>query len=237
VGIGALFGLGDWRYEILGLLMHAIELEKRFGIGPHTISFPRVVKAHNLTDIRSTVTDNDMKKIVTIIRLSVPYTGMILTARENAELRKKLLTLGVTQTDADSKIDIGGYSKYQKAQDELKQQFILGDTRTLDEVVRELAELGFITSFCTAGYRCGRTGEKIMELLRSGTEGKFCKLNAVLTFKEWLDDFASDKTKEIGEKLISKEIEEIKEKVSIGLFNEFIKSYNRIANGERDLYF
>jgi 2-iminoacetate synthase len=194
VGIGALFGLYDWKFEVLGLLSHALELERVFGIGPHTISFPRIEPAVNtpfVQDLRYRVGDEDFKKLVIVLRLAVPYAGMILTARETPEVRREVLRLGCTQTDASTKIGVGAYGRQHCAQEEEKQQFILGDTRSLDEVIRELASYGYITSFCTAGYRCGRTGGCIMELLRSGKEAQFCKLNAVLTFREWLDDFAS----------------------------------------------
>ena len=241
VGIGALFGLYDWKFEVMGLLHHSIELEKKFGIGPHTISFPRLVPAENTPFVgqsRYLVNDEDFRKAVTVIRLSVPYTGMILTARENAELRKSLIPVGITQTDASSNVGLGAYNRAKGAeyQESTRQQFILGDTRSLDDVVRELAQMGYITSFCTAGYRCGRTGQCIMDLLRTGAEGKFCKLNAVITFREWLDDFASRETKEIGEKVILKEIEELREKVP-KVFDTFADYYSRTAQGERDLYF
>jgi 2-iminoacetate synthase len=237
VGIGALFGLGDWQYEVLGLLSHARELEDRYGIGPHTISFPRLVDAQNAPDARSLVTDADLRRIVTILRLAIPHAGMILTCREDASMRRELLPLGITQTDADSKIGLGAYARYQERQEEYRQQFILSDTRSLDEVVRDLANMGFITSFCTAGYRCGRTGKKIMDLLRNGTERVFCKLNAVITFREWLDDFASEKTVAVGEFLIRKEIEEVRSVVSDAMFKEFIESYRKTGEGARDLYF
>jgi 2-iminoacetate synthase len=169
----------------------------------------------------------------------VPYTGLIITARENPELRKEIIKVGCTQTDASTKIGIGGYSEAQNEQNKEKQQFMLGDTRNLDAVIKELAEMGMITSFCTAGYRCGRTGDKIMKLLQSCTEGKFCKLNAILTFKEYLYDYASNETKAIGENLLEQEIKEVKE-------NPFFEKHNlvkkleeyceRISNGERDLY-
>lgn len=238
VGIGVLFGLHDWRFEVMALLYHAIELEKKFGIGPHTISFPRLEPAENTPftkNNQNSVSDEDFKKLITVIRLSVPYTGMIITARETKKLRKESLRLGVTQTDASSRIGIGAYSHGNICQEGKKQQFFLGDTRSLDEVINELAEMGYITSFCTAGYRCGRTGRNIMNLLRTGTEGKFCKQNAVLTFREWLDDFASPQTFKIGEKLISKEIGEIKKRMP-KFYDEFISYYNRIKSGERDIY-
>lgn len=238
VGIGALFGLYDWKFEVMGLLYHSLELEEKFGIGPHTISFPRLEPAQDTPFAHSStyrLTDEDIRKVVTVIRLAVPYTGMILTARENAAMRRSLIPLGVTQTDASSKIGLGAYNRAD-LQESDRQQFILGDTRSLDEVVRELAQMGHITSFCTAGYRCGRTGECIMDLLRTGAEGKFCKLNAVITYREWLDDFASPETKEIGEKIIQKEIEEVKVKVP-KIWDTFLEYYNRTSGGERDLYF
>lgn len=239
VGIGALFGLYDWRFEVMGLLLHARELEAALGIGPHTISFPRLEPAENAPYVQETryaVSDADMEKVVVLIRLAVPYTGMILTARENAEMRRRLLPLGVTQTDASSRIGIGDYAASAANQRRDRQQFVLGDTRSLDEVVRELAEMGYITSFCTAGYRCGRTGQCIMDLLRSGAEGKFCKLNAALTFREWLDDFASPETKAVGEIVLARELEEIRQRAPRG-FPKFMEFYERVARGERDLYF
>ena len=239
VGIGALFGLYDWRFEVMGLLYHARELERALGIGPHTISFPRLEPAENTPFAQNThhlVGDEDFEKAVVVIRLSVPYTGMIVTARENAEMRRRLIPLGCTQTDASSRIGVGAYQDEYKQQEGKRQQFLLGDTRSLDDLVRELAQMGYITSFCTAGYRCGRTGQCIMDLLRSGREGKFCKLNAVLTFREWLDDFASPETRAVGEVVLQKEIEEIRTKAPKG-FDAFMKHYERTARGERDLYF
>ncbi|GBU22627.1 [FeFe]-hydrogenase [Fibrobacteres bacterium R8-0-B4] len=244
VGIGALFGLYDWKFEVMGLLHHAIELEKRFGIGPHTVSFPSLQSAENTPFVNEKqskylVSNADLRRAITVIRLSIPYTGMILTARENAELRKSLVSLGIiTQTDASSNVGLGAYNRAKGAeiQESTRQQFILGDTRSLDEVVREFAKMGCITSFCTAGYRCGRTGECIMDLLRTGAEGKFCKLNAVITFREWLDDFASEETKKAGEIVIAKEIEELKTAVP-KVYDTFLDYYKRTLSGERDLYF
>jgi 2-iminoacetate synthase len=240
VGIGPLFGLYDWRFEVMGLLYHALELEAKFGIGPHTISFPRIEPAHNTPLAERPerrVGDEEFKKLVTVIRLAVPYTGMILTARENARLRREILPLGCTQTDASSNIGIGGYADIADGdQQGDRQQFLLGDTRSLDTVVRELAEAGCITSFCTAGYRCGRTGQKIMGLLRSGKEGQFCKLNAVITFREWLDDFGSDETIAVGEKVIAQEIEQIRTRQP-EVFDQFMRYYEKTKAGNRDLYF
>jgi len=238
VGLGALFGLADWRLEVMGLVYHARELERVFGIGPHTISFPRIEPAVNTplaSSPPSPVSDDTFRHLVTVIRLAVPYTGMILTARENAGVRRALIPLGITQTDASSRIGVGAYTEQAPKQDE-RQQFLLGDTRSLDEVVGELARMGYITSFCTAGYRCGRTGKCIMDLLRSGAEGRFCKLNAVLTFREWLDDFASDETKTAGEQVLQAELEEIREKMP-GSYPKLMEYYRRIQDGERDLFF
>ena len=239
VAIGALFGLYDWRFEVMGLLYHARDLEERFSIGPHTISFPRLEPAANtpfVQEAKYKVSDEDFKKLIAVIRVSVPYTGLILTAREPAHIRKEVIPLGITQTDASTKIGIGAYSEGCEQQVGERQQFLLGDTRSLDEVIRELAQEGYITSFCTAGYRCGRTGECIMRLLKQGKERWFCKVNAVLTFREWLDDFASEQTKRVGEELIKKEIEEIKQQKP-SIYPKFMEYYRRIENGERDLYF
>ncbi len=250
IATGALFGLYDWRFEVMGLLYHAIDLERQFGIGPHTISFPRMTPAAGSfisTNSKYLVNDSDFKKLVTVLRLSVPYIGLIITAREQAKLKKDVIQVGCTQTDASTKIGIGGYTedlkktgKMQKnEQVKNKQQFLLGDTRKLDDVIKELSEIGMITSFCTAGYRCGRTGDKIMGLLKNCIEGKFCKLNAVLTFKEYLDDYASEQTKKIGEELILKELNEIEAMDFYkkgNLLKIFKENYSKIYNGERDIY-
>ena len=239
VGIGALFGLYNWKFEVMGLLYHALELERAFGIGPHTISFPRIEPAENtpLTgSLPYAVSDAEFRRAVTVLRLAVPYTGMILTARESADMRNAMIPLGITQMDASSRVGLGAYSDVDAAQQPDRQQFILGDTRTLDELVGWLAANGYITSFCTAGYRCGRTGKCIMDLLRTGQEGKFCKLNAVITYREWLDDFASAATKTAGEAVIDKEIAEIRVK-NPKVFDAFMKNYDRTKAGERDLYF
>jgi 2-iminoacetate synthase len=239
VGIGALFGLYDWRFEVMGLVSHTHELEKRFGVGPHTISFPRLEPAHNAPDATQSpfmVDDQQFKHAVLTLRLAVPYTGMILTAREDADLRRKIFPLGITQTDASTKIGLGAYSRETSEQEEKRQQFVLGDTRSLDDVVRELAQGGVITSFCTAGYRCGRTGEKIMDMLKCGREGDFCKLNAIITYKEWLDDFASEETRNIAEPVLEQEIAEVKEK-NPKMYPMLMEYYTRTCEGARDLYF
>lgn len=237
VAIGALFGLGDWRFEVLGLVEHARELERVFGIGPHTVSFPRLENACGSLYKGVKISDEDFKRIVAIIRVSIPYAGLIITCREKPEVIRSVIPF-CTQRDASTKIGIGAYSERYSKQALERQQFELGDTRSLEEVIGELAEMGYITSFCTSGYRCGRTGDHIMKMLKSGRESSFCKLNAVLTFKEWLDDFASDEIKEKCKKLIDREINEIlsqKDRFSIGLKKTFISYFERISNGERDL--
>jgi 2-iminoacetate synthase len=239
VGLGALFGLYDWKFEVMGLVAHNRELEKKFGIGAHTLSFPRLEPAANTPfteNPKHRVSDEYFRKLVLVLRLAVPYVGMIITCRETPQMKRESIALGITQTDASSKIGLGAYSEGIEGQDGLRQQFLLADTRSLDEMIREFAEMGYVTSFCTAGYRCGRTGECIMELLRSGKEGKFCKLNAVLTFREWLDDFASAETKKIAEPLLQKEIREISI-IFPEIYLQFREYYERIAKGERDLYF
>lgn len=239
VGIGALFGLHDWKYEVLGLLSHAHELERVFGIGPHTVSFPRLEPAANTPYADSPdarVDDGAFRRLVLVIRLAIPYTGMILTARERGDLRREVLPLGCTQVDASSRIGVGAYADGEPSGEGDTRQFFLGDTRSLDEVIRELAERGIITSFCTAGYRCGRTGEKIMDLLRSGREGHFCKLNAVLTFREWLDDFASEATREAGERVIREELRQIDERFP-QVAPALREAYQQVCAGARDVYF
>ncbi len=241
VALGALFGLYNWKFEVMALLAHAKELEKTFGIGPHTISFPRIEDAAGTDFNRKSahrVSDRDFKKLVAVLRLSVPYAGMLVTAREKPEIIRDVIPM-CTQRDASSRIGIGAYSDRYSAQEAKRQQFMLGDTRSLDEVIGELAALGHITSFCTSGYRCGRTGDHIMKMLKSGKEGRFCKLNAILTFREWLDDFASPATQAAGEKLILREIKEAlnSETYNLEMRTKLTGYYNRIKSGERDLCF
>ena len=243
VAIGALFGLYDWRFEVMGLLYHTLDLEKRFGFGPHTISFPRMTPASG-SDLSShsrwNVSDEDFKKLVAVLRLSVPNAGIIVTAREKAEIKRSVLKLGCTQTDASTRIGIGAYSDQKTELDLDRKQFTIGDPRNLDEVIQEVTKMGFIASFCTAGYRCGRTGETIMGMLSHCDEGKFCKLNAVLTFREYLSDYASDETRQLGEPLIMKEIDEIESldyfKNKPHLLQKFRTDYSEILGGKRDLY-
>ena len=241
VGFGVLYGLCDWRFELLATVMHARDLERWFNIGPHTLSFPRLEPASGTKVPEESpwlIDDETFARIVVIARLSVPYTGIIITARESPESRNRVLDHGMTQLDCSSNIAIKGYSDFanEAQQDKDRQQFMLGDNRSLDEMVRYLASRGIITSFCTAGYRCGRTGGCIMDALKTGREGKFCKINAVLTFREWLDDFASDETRRIGDALIEKELAGIKEWVP-KFYPAVMKQYEATCRGERDLFF
>jgi len=244
VAIGALFGLYDWRFEVLGLVSHAADLERVFGVGPHTVSVPRITPASGSllsTQSKYLVSDEDFKKLVAVLRLALPYPGLIITAREKPELKKEVIKLGCTQTDASTKIGIGAYQECNTDQDINSEQFTIGDSRSLDDIIKEIAGMGMIASFCTAGYRCGRTGDTIMGMLKHCVEGKYCKLNAVLTFREYLDDYASPETKLLGEKLIEEEIGEIRNqeffmKGNGRIFNEFMKNYEFIKNGSRDIY-
>ena len=236
LGIGALMGLYDWKFEVMGLMMHARHLEETFGVGPHTISFPRIEEAcgseftkHPINE----VSDDDFKKLVAILRLAVPYTGLILTAREDVELRNEVLDLGVSQIDGGSSIGIGEYSQHDE--DEYKKsQFILGDHRSLDEVICELAKHGYIPSFCTACYRLGRTGEHFMELSKPGHIKTFCQPNALITFSEYLLDYGSEESKKAGADLIAREILNFPESE---IKTELLKKIAELNAGVRDLYF
>lgn len=241
VGMGVLYGLYEWQFELMASLYHARDLEKQFNIGPHTISFPRLEPASG-TDLPATspylVDDATFHKILVITRLSVPYTGMIVTCRERPAARNAFVHCGITQMDASSNIAIKGYSDFisETHQEKDRQQFVLADTRTLEQMIAHLAGEGIITSFCTAGYRCGRTGGCIMDALKTGKEGKFCKINAVLTFREWLDDFASDATRALCEPVLQRELKGIEQ--YLPKFYPTVKEhYDRICQGERDLFF
>ncbi len=236
VGIGVLFGLYDWRFEAMGLLYHTIHLENKYnGVGPHTISFPRIQPAVNtpLTlNPEYAVSDADFKKLVAIIRLAIPYTGMILTARESAEVRKEVIPLGVSQIDAGSRIGVGGYQEATNAMPN-KEQFQLGDTRSLDDVIRETCLSGNIPSFCTGCYRKGRTGEHFMGLAKSRFVHNFCMPNAICTLKEYLLDYASSETKQAGEAVIAKHLLEIGDAKT----REFlVQALKKLESGERDQY-
>jgi len=233
VGIGALFGLYDWKFEVMGLMYHTKHLEERFGVGPHTISFPRVEPALNIPLAERPphpLDDENFKRMIAIIRLSVPYTGLILTARERPDIRREGLKLGISQIDAGSSIGVGSYSQ-QDHEVIKKSQFILGDTRSLDEVIRELAQNGYVPSFCTACYRAGRTGQHFMEFAIPGFVKEFCTPNAILTFKEYLLDYASEETKKVGEELIKREMG----KMSLERRKVLEKLLTRLEAGERDV--
>ena len=236
VGIGALFGLYDWRFEVLGLVSHAAFLKDRYGVGPHTISFPRLRPASGVEfDERFRVSDLDFKRLIAILRLAVPYTGLILTAREKAELRREVMAFGVSQIDAGSRIEIGGYTQAGDAQTMEREQFTLGDVRPLDTVMRELIEDGYIPSFCTSCYRLGRTGEHFMEFAIPGFIKRYCTPNALATLQEYVADYASDDTRAAGERLISEEVSRLEDGP---IKHELVKRLESIrTTGERDLYF
>lgn len=235
VGLGVLFGLELYKYEFAGLLMHAEHLEAVHGVGPHTISVPRIKHADDIdpSAFDNSISDDIFAKICACIRVAVPYTGMIISTRESKECREKVIKLGVSQISGASKTSVGGYAE-EESEEENSEQFDVSDKRTLDEVVQWLMSFGYIPSFCTACYREGRTGDRFMSLCKSGQIQNCCHPNALMTLKEYLMDYASDKTKEIGEKLIEKEIENIgKEKVK-----EIVRErLQKIENGERDFRF
>jgi 2-iminoacetate synthase len=236
VGIGALFGLYDWRFEVLGLVSHSLYLQQEFKVGPHTISFPRIQPASGLkVDDKWQVSDHNFKKVIAILRLAVPYTGLILTAREKASLRRDLLAFGVSQIDAGSRIEIGGYTEAGDAQVLEREQFQLGDIRSLDEVMAELLLDGYIPSFCTSCYRLGRTGEHFMEFAIPGFIKRFCTPNALCTLQEFLVDYAGPQTRAAGEALIQKELEAMTDEAMRRMVTERLEA---IKNTEaRDLNF
>lgn len=236
VGIGALFGLYDWRFEVLSLLRHVNHLEACYNVGPHTISFPRIQDAldYDLDDSYQ-VTDEEFTRLVAILRLAVPYTGLILTARENEVIRKEVLAFGCSQIDAGTKLEMGAYAENPEVDQNLtKEQFKINDDRTLNAVIDELIESDYIPSFCTACYRKGRTGQHFMEFSVPGFIKKFCTPNALLTLSEYIIDYASESTAAKGWALIERSITEMEDddyKVKVA------ERVERIKNGERDLYF
>ena len=238
VGIGALFGLYDWRFEVLGLVTHARHLMQKFNCGPHTISFPRLRPASGVQlNERWLVSDDEFKRLVSILRLSVPYTGMILTAREPAGIRRELLGFGVSQIDAGSRIELGGYTEAGDAQQQVREreQFELGDVRSLDEVIRQLLADGYIPSFCTACYRLGRTGEQFMEFAVPGFIQRLCTPNALTTLQEYLVDYASPATRKVGEEVIRQQLSQLPDNEAK---HELISRLERIAKtDDRDLYY
>ena len=234
VGIGVLFGLDKYRYEFAGLLMHAEHLEAVHGVGPHTISVPRVKKADDIdpTAFDNSLSDDMFCKIAACIRIAVPYTGMIISTRETPEVREKIIRLGVSQISGGSRTSVGGYTEEERPHD--TEQFDVSDNRTLDEVVRWLMTAGYIPSFCTACYREGRTGDRFMSLCKSGQIQNCCHPNALMTLKEFLVDYASEETKKIGDALIEKEVENIgKDSIKEVVRRELKK----IEGGKRDIYF
>ncbi len=235
VGLGVLFGLELYKYEFAGLLMHAEHLEAVHGVGPHTISVPRIKRADDIDPdvFDNGIDDETFAKICALIRISVPYTGMIISTRESEKVRARVLELGVSQISGASKTSVGGYSE-PEPEEENSEQFDVSDKRTLDEVVKWLMELGFIPSFCTACYREGRTGDRFMSLCKSGQILNCCHPNALMTLKEYLMDYASEDTKKIGEMLIKAEMEKIpKEKVK-----EICRdNLEKIEKGIRDFRF
>ena len=235
VGLGVLFGLNMYRYDFTGLLMHAEHLEATFGVGPHTISVPRICPADdiNLDDFSDAVSDEIFQKIVAVIRISVPYTGMIVSTRESQKTREKVLELGISQISGASRTSVGGYFN-EESKEENSAQFDTSDKRTLDEIVCWLLERGFIPSFCTACYREGRTGDRFMTLLKAGQIANCCQPNALMTLKEYLEDYASDKTKEIGELVINRELENIPNETVKYIDIEYIKD---IHSRKRDFRF
>jgi 2-iminoacetate synthase len=237
VGIGALFGLTDYKFETLAMLNHAFYLDEKYGIGPHTVSVPRIEPAFNVpfsNNPPNAVDDISFKKLVAVIRLAIPYTGMILSTRERASLRRELLSVGISQISAGSRTSPGAYKESKESIGEREMaQFQLGDHRTLDEVVKDCCDLGFMPSFCTACYRSSRTGDRFMELAKSGNIGKICVPNAISTFQEYVNDYASVETKNTAEVFIREEIETKESAVK----KKIIGMLERVNKGERDVFF
>lgn len=235
IGMGVLYGLYDYKYETLAMLMHAMDLEETTGVGPHTLSVPRIRPAENvsLENYPYLVDYEDFKKIVAILRLAVPYAGLILSTREEPGLRDEIIALGVSQVSTGSCTGVGGYSESYVDPEE-KPQFEVGDHRSPVEMIESLMEAGYIPSYCTACYREGRTGERFMDIVKSGELYKICEANALITLKEFIDDYGTDRTREIGDKLIKKSIDEIDNESFRKSVEEKI---NKISNGTRDLRF
>ncbi|MBP5651042.1 MAG: [FeFe] hydrogenase H-cluster radical SAM maturase HydG [Bacteroidales bacterium] len=233
VGLGVLFGLADYRFEILALMEHAHHLEEAFGCGPHTISFPRIEPAEGAPlpdNIPHKVSDDDFKKIIAIIRIALPYTGIILSTRENDDMRTELFNYGISQISAGSRTNPGAYAS---EEEHTGSQFQLGDHRTLDEVVSGMIDAGYIPSFCTGCYRKGRVGHDFMDLAKPGLIKEFCMPNALFTFREYLNDFASPETKEKGYKLMKELIAGVEKPT---LKKTIETNVAKIDEGERDIY-
>ena len=235
VGIGALFGLYDWRFEVLGLVRHANHLEACYNVGPHTISFPRIQDAleNNVTEDHL-VSDEDFTKLVAILRLAVPYTGLILTAREPQAIRSEVLQFGCSQVDAGTKIEMGAYAEDKTSKQKLNnEQFQINDERSLADVIDELIETDYLPSFCTACYRAGRTGEHFMEFSVPGFIKKFCTPNAILTLAEYVEDYARPQSIDKGWDLIQRNLDELEPKLK----SRVEERLDKVKEGERDLYF
>lgn len=235
VGCGVLFGLEKYRYEFAGLLMHAEHLEARFGVGPHTISVPRIRRADDIdpSTFDNGIDDDTFAKIVACIRIAVPYTGMIVSTRESQSCREKVLQLGISQISGGSRTSVGGYAE-KEAPEENSSQFDVSDNRSLDEVVNWLMKLGFVPSFCTACYREGRTGDRFMSLCKSGQISNCCLPNALMTLNEYLCDYASNDTKQIGKKLIQEQLSQISSEKVRAIVE---KQLHLIDEGQRDFRF
>lgn len=237
VGIGALFGLYDWRYEVMGLVRHTNHFEACYHVGPHTISFPRIQYASQLNiDQSHIVTDSEFTRLVAILRLAVPYTGLILTARESAAIRDEILQFGVSQIDGGTNIEMGGYShrKEHEPQDIDLEQFQINDNRSLNEIMNELIEKKYIPSFCTSCYRRGRTGEHFMEFSVPGFIKRYCQPNALLTLAEYLEDYAPEDTRAKGYALVAEKLGEMEDD---GSKAKLVEKLGQIKEGKRDLYF
>lgn len=235
VGLGVLFGLNNYKYDFVGILMHAEHLEAYKGCGPHTISVPRLRRADDINPdvFDNGISDDIFAKIVACIRIAVPYTGMIVSTRESQKSRERVLHLGVSQISGASRTSVGGYAEEELPEDN-SAQFDVSDNRTLDEVVLWLMKMGYVPSFCTACYRAGRTGDRFMSLLKSGQIVNCCHPNALMTLREYLEDYASPETKEVGLKMIEEELE----KITNPKVKEKAKEYiDNIVNGERDFRF
>ena len=235
VGLGVLFGLNMYRYDFVGLLMHAEHLEAAQGVGPHTISVPRICPADDIdvNEFSNAIPDEIFEKIVALVRIAVPYTGMIISTRESQRVREKVLQLGVSQISGGSRTSVGGYVE-PEPEEENSAQFDISDHRSLDEIVNWLTEMGFIPSFCTACYREGRTGDRFMSLLKSGQISNCCQPNALMTLKEYIMDYASEETKKNAEALIEKEIENVTNPKVRDIAKERLKM---IEEGKRDFRF
>jgi len=234
VGIGALFGLYDWRFETLAMVRHTNHLEACYNVGPHTISFPRLQVASNMAiDKKYALSDADFARMVAILRLAVPYTGLICTARENADVRREVLQYGVSQIDGGTKLEIGAYAEKSEATQNLnREQFKINDSRSLHHVIDTLLDDGYLPSFCTACYRKGRTGEHFMEFSVPGFIKRFCTPNAIYTLAEYLEDYASEAQKQKGYQLIDNQLQ----KLEAPLVAQIQSTLERIKQGERDLY-